>query len=83
MTDHLTVSWTIGAPFIPAAVDTHALAMAREKALSKTTDRAIILAAVPAGIEGWCSRLFFRGGAAGADRASACPWSQCATRRGP
>ena len=37
--DHATIESTVSAPTVPESVDTHAMAMAREKALSKTTDR--------------------------------------------
>ena len=37
------------------------MAMAREKALSKTTDRGIIIQAIAGEVERWCGRVFFRG----------------------
>ena len=59
--DHATIESTVSAPTVPESVDTHAMAMAREKALSKTTDRGIIIQAIAGEVERWCGRVFFRG----------------------
>ena len=59
--DHRTIESAVSPPTMPAAVDTHALAMAREKAVSKTTDRAIIIQSCAVEVERFCSRVFFRG----------------------
>ena len=61
MTNHVVSELTVDPPSLPAADESHALALAREKALEVTTDRRLMLTAFAQECERYCLRLFWPG----------------------
>ena len=59
VTDHELVSITVGPPVLPASVEDHARAVARQKALSFTDDRRHLLTACAVEVERYLRRIIW------------------------
>ena len=57
VTDHELLSISVDPPVLPAAVESHALAASREKALTFTDDRRLLLAACAVAVERELQRI--------------------------
>lgn len=68
--DHRVLDSTVDPAVVPTDVETHALAISREKALQMTDDRAALLASCVSEVEQWTGRALWRGSAAGGERTS-------------
>ena len=69
VSDHELVSSEVDPPVLPLEVEAHALAASREKALTMSVDRRLLLQACAVEVERYCDRMFWPG-TAGASRVS-------------
>ena len=85
VTDHELLSISVDPPVLPAEVESHALAASREKALTITDDRRMLLAACAVEVERELQRIVWPGSPAErtstSDRHRARPWLPCAVLR--
>ena len=71
VTDHELLSIAVDSPVLPAAVEAHALATSREKALTITDDRRMILVACAVEVERELRRIVWPGAGGGARTSAA------------
>ena len=61
VSDHELLSIVVDTPELPTAVENHALAASREKGLSQSVDRRLLLQACAVEVERYCNRIFWPG----------------------
>ena len=61
VSDHELLSIAVDSPVLPTEVEAHALATSREKALTMSVDRRLLLAACAVEVERYCDRIFWPG----------------------
>ena len=71
VTDHELLSIAVDPPVLPAEVEAHAQATAREKALSQSVDRRLLLQACAVAVERELQRIVWPGAGGGARTSTA------------